>query len=140
MTLKVLIDTNILLDVLAERKAFYNDAVRVWTLAESGRIDAHVAAISFNDCYYIVHKHAGRRSAEKAVRLLRDVFTPVDLTAQILHQAIDASFADFEDAIQFHSAVRAQAECIITRNPDHFPRAPLSALSPAEFLAAHPFE
>jgi hypothetical protein len=45
--------------------------------------------------------------------------------------------ADFEDAIQFHSARHAQAECVITRNPDHFPFAPLSVLSPAEFLAVH---
>lgn len=140
MSVRVFIDTNVLLDVLAERKAFYTEALRVWTLAESGRIDAHVAAISFSNCYYLVHKYAGRRNAEKAIRLLRDVFTPVDLTAQVLNQAIDAGFTDFEDAIQFHSAVHAQVECILTRNPDHFPRTPLSVLSPAEFLAAHSFE
>jgi predicted nucleic acid-binding protein len=138
--MQLFIDTNVLLDVLAERKAFYAESMRIWTLAESGRIDAHVAAISFSNCYYIVHKYEGRRSAEKAVRLLRDVFKPVDLTAQILNQAIDAGFADFEDAVQFHSAVHAQAECIITRNPGHFPRAPLPVLSPAEFLAAHSLE
>ena len=136
MTTKTFIDTNVLLDVLAERDAFYRDAMRIWTLAESGRMDAFVAAISFSNCYYIVHRHAGRKSAEKAVRLLRDVFQPVDLTAQILNQAIDAGFADFEDAIQYHSAVHAQAGCIITRNPDHFPRSPMPVLSPAEFLAA----
>lgn len=138
--MKVFIDTNVLLDVLAERKLFYREAMRVWTLAESGRIDACVAAISFSNCYYIVHGHAGRRNAEKAIRILRDVFAPVDLTAQVLNQAIDSGFSDFEDAIQFHSAVHARAKCIITRNPDHFPRAPLSVLSPAEFLAAHPLE
>ncbi len=138
--MRVFIDTNVLLDVLAEREGFYVDAMRVWTLAESGRIEAHVAAISFSNCYYIVRKHAGRPSAEKAVRLLRDVFRPVDLTGQVLNQAIDAGFADFEDALQFHSAVHAQSECIITRNPDHFPRTPLSVLSPAEFLATHSFE
>lgn len=138
--MKVFIDTNVLLDVLAERKAFYPAAMRIWTLAESGRIDAYLAAISFSNCYYIVSKYAGRRSAEKAIHLLRDVFTPVDLTAQVLNQAIDAGFSDFEDALQFHSAVHARAECIVTRNPDHFPRTPLSILSPAEFLAAHPLE
>ncbi len=140
MIVKVFIDTNVLLDVLAERKGFHIDAMRVWTLVESGRIEAHVAAISFSNCCYIVQKYAGRRSAEKAVRLLRDVFKPVDLTAQILNQAIDAGFADFEDAVQFHSALHTKAGCIITRNPDHFPRTPLSVLSPAEFLAAYSLE
>ena len=135
--MKVFVDTNVVLDVLAARKAFYNNSMRIWTLAESGRFEAHIAAISFSNCYYIIRKYADRSNAEKALRLLRDVFTPVDLTAQVLNQAIDAGFPNFEDAIQFHSAVHAHAECIITRNPDHFPRAPLSVLSPAEFLASH---
>ena len=138
--MKVFIDTNVLLDVLAAREPHYADSSRVWTLAESSRIDACVSAISFNNCYYVVRKYADRRKADKAVRLLRDVFRPIDLTARVLHQAIDAGFKDFEDAIQFHSAVRARAGSIVTRNPDHFPREPLAVLSPAEFLAAHGFE
>ena len=138
--MKVFVDTNVLIDVLAERTAYYPEAMRVWTLAESGRIDARVAAISFSNCYYIVSRYAGRRSAEKAMRLLRDVFKPVDLTAQVLNQAIDAGMPDFEDAVQFHSAVHAKADCIITRNPSHFPRSSMPVLSPAEFVAVHPFE
>jgi predicted nucleic acid-binding protein len=137
MTIRALVDTNVLLDVLAERKAFYPEAMRIWTMAESDRIDACVAAISFSNCYYIVRRHGGLRSAEKAISLLRDVFSVVDLTARVITQAIDAGFADFEDAIQFHSAVHAKAECIITRNPDHFPKSPLSILAPAEFLAVY---
>jgi predicted nucleic acid-binding protein len=126
----VFIDTNVLLDVLAEREGFYLDAMQVWTLAESGHLDAHISAISFNNCYYIVRRHADKANAESAVRLLRDVFSVVDLTSQILNQAIDAGFTDFEDAIQFHSAVQAKAQIIITRNPDHFPRTPFNVLSP----------
>lgn len=137
--MRVLVDTNILLDVLTERAPFYRDAARLWTLAESSRIEAFVAAISFSNCYYLVRKHGGRHNADKAMHLLRDVFTPVDLTAQILNQAIDAGFTDFEDAIQFHSALHVRADFILTRNPDHFPRDPLSILSPAEFLAAQSF-
>ena len=138
--MRAFVDTNVLLDVLAERKPFYAEAMHFWTLAESGKVDAHIAAISLSNCYYLVRKHGGKRNAEKAVRLLRDVFTPVDLTAQILHQAIDAGFGDFEDAIQFHSAIHAEAECIVTRNPSHFPGAPLPILTAAEFLAAYSFE
>jgi predicted nucleic acid-binding protein len=137
--MRVFVDTNVLLDVLAERKAFYAESMRVWTLAESGQVDGYISAISFNNCYFIVRKFSGRMNAEKALRALRDIFEPVDLTSQILNQAIDAGVADFEDAIQFHSAVQAQAAFIITRNPDDFPRGPLPILSPAEFLAAHSF-
>lgn len=138
--MKAFIDTNVLLDVLFERKPFYEDAATLWSLAESGRLDAFVSAISFSNCWYLLRKHAGRPGADKGVRLLRDVFTPVELRAQILSQAIDAGFADFEDAIQFHSAIQSKAPCIITRNPGHFPRAPLSILAPPEFLAVHSFK
>lgn len=138
--MKLLADTNVLLDVLAERKPFYKDSARIWSLAESGRIEAHAAAISYSNCYYIIRKYAGRANAEKAIRLLRDVFVPVELTGQVLNQAIDAGFSDFEDAIQFHSAVHANLTTIVTRNPEHFPRKPISILSPSEFLAAHSFE
>jgi len=136
----VFIDTNVLLDVLAEREGLYLDAMQVWTLAESGHLDAHISAISFNNCYYIVRRHADKANAESAVRLLRDVFSVVDLTSQILNQAIDAGFTDFEDAIQFHSAVQAKAQIIITRNPDHFPRTPFNVLSPREFLTTQSFD
>ena len=136
----VFVDTNVLLDVLAHRTPFYNVAMPIWTLAETGRIEGYVAAISFTNCYYMIRKFANRTRAEEAVRALRDTFTTVDLTAQVLNQAIDAGFDDFEDAIHFHSAIQAQAECIITRNPDDFPKFPLSILSPADFLVTHSFE
>lgn len=103
--MRVFVDANVLLDVLAERGEFYLESMRVWTLAESGQIDAMISAISFNNCYYIVRRHAGRRAAENAVRWLNGVFDSVDLTGKILNQAIDSGMADFEDAIQFHSAV-----------------------------------
>ncbi len=73
--------------------------------------------------------------------LLRDAFTPVGCDGRILSQAIDSDFKDFEDAVQYHSAVRAGADCMLSRNPDDFPRtSDCPVLTPAEFLAAHDFE
>lgn len=137
--MRVFVDTNVLLDVLAERKPHYDASAAVWLLAESGRLDAAVAAVSFTNCWYLVRRFGGAAAAGKALRLLRDVFRPVDLTAQILNQAIDARLDDFEDAVQYHSAVQARAKCLLTRNVDHFPRTPIPVLSPAEFLAANSF-
>ncbi|HOX37258.1 MAG TPA: PIN domain-containing protein [Candidatus Brocadiia bacterium] len=135
--MNVFVDTNVLLDVLARREAFYADSMRVWNLSESGSVSGFISAISFNNCFYVLKKYADTRKAGKAVRLLRDVFRPVDLTAQIINQAIDSGFPDFEDAIQYHSAVQSGSEFIVTRNPDHFPRSPISIMSPAEFLAVY---
>ncbi len=131
------IDTNVLLDVLARREPFYAAAARLWSLAERGSITGFVSVISFNNIYYIVRKAEGKERAEGALTLIREVFTAVDLTGQILGQAIDADFDDFEDAVQFHSAVHVEASCLVTRNPDHCPFGSVPILSPNEFLAAY---
>ena len=135
--IKAFIDTNVLLDVLARREPFYADAARLWSLCERGRVTGCVSVISFNNIYYVVRKAESKDRAEEALTLIRDVFTAVDLSAQVLGQAIDAGFDDFEDAIQFHSAVHAEASCLVTRNPDHFPFGSVPILSPREFLAVH---
>jgi predicted nucleic acid-binding protein len=131
----VFVDTNILLDVLSHRQPFYEASAEVWSLAERGEVHAHISAISFNNIYYVIRKLKNRKTAEKALRLLRDIFESVAPDRQILNQSIDADFDDFEDAVQFHSALRAKVTCLITRNPRHFPRSSLPVLTPVEFLA-----
>ncbi|MGD0898501.1 MAG: PIN domain-containing protein [Thermoguttaceae bacterium] len=133
----VFLDTNVLLDVLAKREPFYEASAAVWTLAEQGKVRGLVSALSFPNVYYVVRRLRDRRAAATAMRLLRDTFTPVPLDEQVLYQAMDAGLKDFEDAIQYFSAVRKDAACLISRDPDHFPPSTLSVLTPAEFLAAH---
>ena len=135
--MRVFLDTNVLLDVLADRKPFYAEASQIWSLAERAKIEAQVSVISFNNIYYVVRRAANRRAADRALKLMRNVFTAVALNAKVLSQAIDAGFSDFEDAIQFHSAVYAGAECMITRDADHFPSTAFPVLSPAQFLVAY---
>ncbi|MBI4578276.1 MAG: PIN domain-containing protein [Planctomycetes bacterium] len=133
----VLVDTNVLLDVLAGREPFYPHSAAIWVLAERGRIKAHVSVVSFTNLFYIIRKLRGRDVAQQALRKMRDVFNPIALDAQLLNQAMDSGFADFEDAIQYFSAIRADATRIISRNPDHFPASStVVVLSPLEFLAA----
>jgi predicted nucleic acid-binding protein len=137
---KVSFDTNILLDVLAKRKPFYADSAAVWTLAEQGRIEGLVSAVSFTNVFYIVRKLADVATARRALALLRATFTPACCDGRILGQAIDSTMADFEDAVQYFSAVQAGADCLLTRNPADFPNATACPpLTPAEFLAAHSY-
>jgi len=137
---KVFVDTNILLDVLAKRESFYDDSVAVWTMAERGEIQGLVSAINFTNIFYIVRKLSSRKIALHTMAQLRDTFTPVACDAQVLNQAIDADFKDFEDAVQYFSASRAGATCIVSRNAGHFPRSEPLVLGPAEFLATYAFE
>ena len=134
--MRLFIDTNVLLDVLARREPFYEDSAAVWSLAEQGKVEGLVSAVSFTNVFYMVRRWAGGDTAREAMRLLRDAFTAVACDLRIINQAIDSDLSDFEDAVQYFSAVHAGTDCILSRNPDDFPRRPaVPVFSPTEFLA-----
>jgi hypothetical protein len=121
--------------VLAKRDPFYGSSAQVWSLAENGSIHGLISAISFNNIYYVVRKLRNRKTAERMMVLMRDAFDVIALDQQILGQAIDAGFKDFEDAIQHMSALRAGVACLVSRNPKDFPRKDLPVISPEEFIS-----
>ena len=139
--MRIFIDTNVLIDVLAQRRPFYADSAAVWTLSETGQVEGLVSVVSFTNIFYVVRKLADVKTARRTLVLLRDLFTVVACDSHILNRAIDSRLKDFEDAVQYFSALQAGAECLISRNPDDFPRkSDCPVLTPAEFLAAHSFE
>jgi predicted nucleic acid-binding protein len=131
---RLFLDTNLLLDVLAERKPFYSSAAHVWSLRETGVCEGLVSAISFNNVFYIVRRARNVDAARRALVLMRDIFSSVAPDQQILNQAIDSDIRDFEDAIQFFSAQRARADYLLTRNTADFPKTRLPILAADEFL------
>lgn len=139
--MKVFFDTNVLIDVVAKRVPFYTDSARIWSLAEAGQITGLVSAISFTTIFYVVRKLKDQKTARQALSLLRLNFQPVACDEHVLYQALDAGLKDFEDAVQYVSAVEAKSDCLVSRNPNHFPLADdCPVLTPAEFLAAYSFE
>jgi len=131
----VFLDTNILLDVLGERHPHYSAAARIWAEVENGRLKAAVSAISFNNIHYILRKVVGASKAREAIVSLSAIFSIVALDVSVITQAINISQADFEDSIQFVSALRVGADHLVTRDADNFPKQPLSVISPSELVA-----
>jgi predicted nucleic acid-binding protein len=137
----VFFDTNVLLDVLVARKPFYADSAAVWSLAEEGRIEGLVSAITFTNIFYVVRKQSDARNARWVLTKLRDAFAIVGCDARMISMALGSEIKDFEDAVQYYSAVHARADCLLSRNPGDFPRSgSCPVLSPAEFLASNSFE
>jgi len=132
--MKIFIDTNILIDVLAERMPFYDASAAILSLFEQDKAEGFISAMSFNNTHYILVKKAGRNRALKAMRTLLDTFNVVALDEKILSRSIDAEFGDFEDGIQFFSAMRCDADYLITRNVKDFPHKDIPILTPEEFL------
>lgn len=132
--MKTLIDTNVILDVLTKREPFYMDSARVWTLLKEEVIQGYISAISVNNLYYIVGKLNSLKTAESFTDQILEDFEIIPLTKDILKQARTIPKKDFEDLIQYFSAIHEGCEYIITRNKKDFPSIGIKTMTPAEFL------
>ena len=132
--MKILIDTNVIMDVLVKREHFYVDSARVWTLIRRKFIAGYLSAISINNLYYIVNKLQGRQIAESFVDQTLEDFEIVSLTKSILKQARTLQKKDFEDLIQYFSALHEGCDFLVTRNKKDFPSIGIKIISPGELL------
>jgi len=136
MSDRLFFDTNVLLDHLLDREPFADDATELWSMAERREIVGCISAVSFNFVYYIVRHYANERAARRAIKGLRDVFEIAEVDAQIIHQAMDSPFPDFEDAIQHACAVRTGATHLVTRDLAGFRKSEVPVISPDAYLAS----
>ena len=130
----IFVDTNILLDVLLEREGFYNDALKIWAMAESGDVEAYIAAISVNNVHYVIRRLKSETTAMIAVRIILRIFKVVPVDAEILSRASDFHDKDYEDDIQQQCALKANCVQIFTRNPTHYDSSLIAVLPPTAFM------
>ncbi|MDD4817432.1 MAG: PIN domain-containing protein [Victivallaceae bacterium] len=132
--MKLFIDTNIVVDVIAGREPFLADSQQILDLCESGKAEGIISTLTLCTVSYVLRKFA-RAAMRKKLRDFRNILTPVDLSVSIIDKAIDSSLTDFEDAVQFYTATYSEADYIITRNAKHFPHDNIPVLTPTSFLA-----
>ena len=132
--MKVLIDTNIILDLLCDRKGFSDNANQIFRLCEAGIVDGFVSALSIPNIVYILRKELNTDRIREVVGLLDSLFTITDLTARELKLGVKMDFADYEDALQCVSAKKSESKYIITRNIKDYENSTIKAIAPSEFL------
>jgi predicted nucleic acid-binding protein len=129
--LQLFLDTNVMIDFLSDRKPFSRHASRLISCGEKNIIQLHVSAISFNNSYYILEKENGHHKTIAELEKLESMVSVIDLTKKILKDAMRSSFSDFEDAIQYFSALTIQnIAAIVTRNETDFKHSSIPVLSP----------
>ncbi len=130
--MRVLVDTNVVLDFLQEREPFVEDAARLFERIDAEEIEGFIAATTITNIYYIVRKAAGVLAAEDAIaQVLSDLEICV-IDRAILEQAIALKFQDFEDAVQYACAVTYGVDVIATRDKTGFVGAEVPVRSPGE--------
>ena len=133
--MKVLFDTNILLDVIEKREPHFSDSYQVFIKSAKREIEAIVGAGSITDIYYVINRNC--KDVKQALGYIIDmtkIVTPVDTKAADIHEAIRLDFPDFEDAVVAATAARENVDYIITRNTADFVKSPVPAIQPLGFL------
>ena len=130
--MRVLIDTNVVLDFLQEREPFVESAARLFERIDAGEIEGFIAATTITNIYYIVRRSAGREAAQDAItQVLSDLdICAVDL--EILEQALALNFEDFEDAVQYACAIVHNVDAIVTRDASGFVNAEIPVILPED--------
>lgn len=135
--MKVLIDTNVILDVLCKRERFYQDSAKVFKYCEINIITGVISALSVPNIVYIMRKELDNKRIKEILDLISLLFTISDLKSEDLLNAANMRFSDYEDALQCACAMRVKADYIITRNIKDFLHSPVTAISPKDFLELH---
>ncbi|MBD2604934.1 PIN domain-containing protein [Scytonema hofmannii FACHB-248] len=119
--MKVLLDTNIIVDDALEREPFWEASEQVLLLVEQRQVEGYVSASTFGDLYYIIRRGRGRDWTVNYLRRLATFCQIATVNEAAIAMALTANFRDFEDAIQYSCAVVNQLDAIVTRNPQDFP-------------------
>ena len=132
--MKLLIDTNIVLDVLCNRKGLVEDSSKVFKLCETKKLDGYLSAISVPNIAYILRKELSVEKLKSIIVKLNIIFSIIELKTNDLIFATDLDFKDYEDALQSICAKRIKADFIITRNTKDFKNSPVKAITPEQLL------
>ncbi len=132
--MKLLIDTNVILDVLCNRSEFVEASSQIWKYCEAGEIKGHISALSVPNIVYILRKELSPERTRQIIEQLMLIFEVVELKGSDLKNAADMLTSDFEDAIQICCAKRIKVDYIVTRNIKDFKNSDIPAFKPSELL------
>lgn len=132
--MRILFDTNVILDALLTRGPHDVPAVALLDIVARKELDALLSATSITTIYYLAEKAVGAGTARQRVSDLLSIFDIAPVTARVLTDALVLRFKDYEDAVLHEAARHAAATAIVTRNPKDFTAAKLTLYQPAELL------
>jgi predicted nucleic acid-binding protein len=130
----VLLDTNIIVDVALERQPYFEASQQVLLLIEQGQIEGYISASTFSDLYYIIRRSRGREWTTDFINWLVTYCQIATVNEAVIRMALTTNFRDFEDAIQYATAVINQLDAIVTRNPQDFPVTTPRILTPNQLI------
>lgn len=135
MGYKLFVDTDVVIDFFTDREPHFNAASELFELNEKGIITIYLSAVSVNSIYYIVRRFLGHKKTLEVVEALTEMTEIVSTSRKEITQALRNNFADFEDSVQYSSALTLKnLDAIITRNIKDYKKASIAVMTPSQFL------
>jgi len=132
---KIFVDTDVCLDLLSGRKPFNAIAERLFTLADLGKIKIYVSSLSFSNIDYILQSQYKISDSRKILAKFKTLVSVLAVDDKIINLAIVSDFVDFEDAIQYNTAIENNIKIILTRNLKDYKKSIIQVMNPETFLS-----
>jgi predicted nucleic acid-binding protein len=134
--IRLFLDTNVILDLLGERMPFYDSIAKVATLADQKKITLVVSPLSFTTIDYVLNKFKDSESVLNKLRKFKIICEVCEVDEQTIEKGLNSSFKDFEDAVQYFTALQSNSSIIITRNGKDFKTATIPIMTAEEYLSS----
>jgi predicted nucleic acid-binding protein len=133
---RLFLDTNVLLDLLGERKPFFDSIAKLATLADQKKITIVASPLSFTTVDYVLNKFETSQSVLSKLRKFKIICEVCGVNEEIIEKGLNSTFKDFEDAVQYYTALQSNCSIIITRNGKDFKNATIPIMTAAEYLSS----
>lgn len=136
---KCFVDTDVVIDLLSQRQPHFHFVALLFTFAEMGKLELYTTPTVMVNTFYVLRKQLGNESAKSALRKLRLLLHVIDSSEKVMDQALNSSFNDFEDAVQYYTALNNNIPIILTRNLKDYKNAKVLVQSSEMFLVTNGF-
>jgi len=132
---KVFVDTDVCLDLLSGRKPFNATAEKLFSLADTGKVKICVSSLSFANIDYVLRSQYSAHHSRQIIAKFKTLVSVLPVDSKTIDLAIASDFHDFEDAIQYYSAIENGITILVTRNIKDFKRSSIKVVTPETYLA-----
>ena len=133
---RIFLDTNVILDLLGERVPFFDSIAKVATLADQKKLTLIVSPLSFTTMDYVLNKYETPKSVLNKLRKFKIICEVCEVNEETIDKALNSSFKDFEDAVQYFCALQSNCSIIITRNGNDFKHSTIPIMTAEEYLSS----
>lgn len=131
---QVFVDCDIILDLLARREPFHHDAIRLFSAADRQELILAVSSLSFTTIHYLLSRQYSRSESRKKLIQFKTLVQVLPVNEKIIDLSLSSDFNDFEDGVQYFTAIEHHFNVLLTRNLKDYKPSRIPVMTAGEYL------